>query len=202
MDIKAVGFDYIGVTAHLNGPSIFDVVGEITGHSFDEVKAVYGQHNAGFQVGSITKDQLWSAVASELDASGQIDKILAAAAADLPVVDPEMLAFVDKVRAAGYKTGLLSNLAPETPWDEGMRAAGVPNHFDVVMLSGDVGLAKPDPNLYRLFAGQLGVDTHELIFTDDRQASLAGVEFIGVRPIVFENLAQLKAQLTKLGVKL
>jgi putative hydrolase of the HAD superfamily len=71
--------------------------------------------------------------------------------AGLPPIDTEMRALIDRLRAAGrVKLGLLSNA--NRGWTERFRARGVAAFFDDVVVSADVGLAKPDPAIFRLAA--------------------------------------------------
>ena len=64
--------------------------------------------------------------------------------------EPDMIRVVRTARAAGIRTGLLSNSwgldYPREGWDE---------LFDVVVISGEVGLRKPDPAIYLLAAERL-----------------------------------------------
>jgi putative hydrolase of the HAD superfamily len=65
-----------------------------------------------------------------------------------------MLGAVEAARAAGVATGLLSNSwggREQYPYER------FDTLFDAVVISGEVGLRKPDPTIYRLAAGQLGL---------------------------------------------
>jgi putative hydrolase of the HAD superfamily len=197
---KAIGFDYLGVTAQLPAISIFDVISGLTAIPADAVRGAYQRHNSDFQTGKITRQELWTTIAHEIGASHLTSIIIEHADADLPIVDTVMLELVDAIKDAGYRVGLLSNLATGTPWDMALRQAGVDKHFDVVILSGDVKLAKPDPDLYRLFAARIGVELNELIFIDDRQTSLEGVEELGIMPILFTDRAELVEQLRRYNI--
>jgi epoxide hydrolase-like predicted phosphatase len=93
--------------------------------------------------------------------------------------DAGMLDVVRKVRAAGIRTGLLSNSwgfdYPREGWDQ---------IFDTVVISGEVGLRKPDPEIYALAADRLGLPAEAIVFVDDlgpnvRAAAEAGM--VGVR---------------------
>lgn len=94
-------------------------------------------------------------------------------------VVPSMLDVVRSARAAGVRTGLLSNSwgldYPRDGWDA---------LFDTVVISGEVGLRKPDPAIYALAAERLGMPPEEIVFVDDLAANVRGaVEagMVGVR---------------------
>ncbi|HSX01818.1 MAG TPA: HAD-IA family hydrolase [Candidatus Saccharimonadia bacterium] len=199
MALRAVGFDYLGVTALLPGRSIFELVAEITAVAPETVKAAYVRHHQAFQLGQINRDECWSLVATELGHGDKTARVLAACAQDKPQPDDRILALADTLRAHGYRVGLLTNLAPGE-WAEDLRAFGVHQHFDAALLSGETGLAKPDPRAFRLLAKQLGVATDELVFIDDRAESMAGVEALGIRPLLYESYDRLVMSLAKLGL--
>lgn len=118
-----------------------------------------------------------------------------------PLVDDEILALVDQLRATGYKLGLLTNLEVSS-WSESIRARGVDAHFDACLISGETGFAKPDHRAFTLLAERLGVPLDELLFIDDRPQSLTGIEQLGVTPVVYTGLAQLRADLVSHGITL
>jgi epoxide hydrolase-like predicted phosphatase len=75
--------------------------------------------------------------------------------------------------------------------------------FDVVVISAEVGLHKPQPEIYRLAAEQLGVEPEDCVFVDDLRENCAGAEAVGMASILHrdsdETIAQLEVQL---GVRL
>ena len=93
-----------------------------------------------------------------------------------------------------YKTGIISNAMSRTraliegPW--GMGAL-----FDAIVLSGEVGVMKPDPRIYLLALQQLEVQPGQAVFIDDFQHNIAGAQAIGMHGIHFHSPAQLVAEL-------
>lgn len=71
-----------------------------------------------------------------------------------------------------YKVGLLSNISSAT-MDDYFTRAERQQLFDSVVLSSDVGMVKPHPEIFELTAQRLGVDTSECIFIDDNAANCA-----------------------------
>jgi HAD superfamily hydrolase (TIGR01509 family) len=174
-------------------------VARLAGTDSETVRAAYHSHNRAFQVGSLSQKQLWRRVASDLRIEDRFQDLWDTARARLPRIDHEVLAFVDQVRAAGYRTGLLSNLAPRTPWHEQLYREGVDRHFDTICLSGDTGLAKPDPAAFADLAQKMGVAPGELVFIDDRPQAFQGVERLGVHTVAYSDLLQLRHELRSLG---
>jgi putative hydrolase of the HAD superfamily len=198
--IRAIGFDYTGVTANLPAGNIFEQIADFTGVEPVTVQDVYHRYNHDFQIGRLDEAALWRHVATDLGAADHFDEIWRTAVARLPTPNEPTLELVDAVRAAGYRVGLLSNLAAPSPWSEDFYRRGLDRHFDAVALSGETGFAKPNPEAFQLLANKLGVTTDELVFIDDRPGALAGVESIGVHPVLFTDLAKLKSDLRTLGL--
>ncbi|WP_197318555.1 HAD-IA family hydrolase [Saccharomonospora sp. NB11] len=94
------------------------------------------------------------------------------------------------LRAHGVRTALLSNAAGGPAAREAFA-----DRFDVVVFSGDVGVAKPDVAVFRLTADRLGVAPSECVFVDDSVRNVAGAVaagMVGVRHVgVEETLAEL-----------
>lgn len=96
---------------------------------------------------------------------------------------PMMQVAVQDIRAAGLRTALLSN-----SW--GM--ADYPRHlfpgmFDVVVISGEVGMRKPEERIFRHAAGLLGLDPAECVFIDDIEANIKAAEALGMTTILHHD---------------
>jgi putative hydrolase of the HAD superfamily len=140
------------------------------------------------------------AVAGDADRAETALAALEARLAGLPPVDADMRALVDRLRAAGrVKLGLLSNA--NRGWTERFRARGVAALFDDVVVSADVGLAKPDPAAFRLAAERLGVSPAACLMIDDQPQHLPGAAAVGMRTHLFEpaGVAALVARLVAEG---
>jgi putative hydrolase of the HAD superfamily len=109
---------------------------------------------------------------------------LEARLASLPHIDAEMRALVERLRAGKrVKLGLLSNA--DRGWTERLRARGM-GLFDDVVASGDVGVAKPDPAIFRLAAKRLGVAPEACLMIDDQAQHVDGARAAGLRAHLHE----------------
>jgi epoxide hydrolase-like predicted phosphatase len=81
-----------------------------------------------------------------------------------------------QARAAGVRVGLLSNSwgLSAYPWD---RLAA---SFDVRVISGEVGLRKPDPAIYELALDRLGVSADRTAFVDDLPGNVQVAQELGM----------------------
>jgi putative hydrolase of the HAD superfamily len=118
-------------------------------------------------------------------------------AASLPV--PAMYDTIRALRVAGFSTALLSN-----SWgcDEYPRA-DFPGLFDAVVLSGEVGMRKPEQEIFRHAAQTLGLAPGECVFIDDMKANVAAAQACGMTGVLHtETAATAKALQDLLGVPL
>jgi putative hydrolase of the HAD superfamily len=115
-----------------------------------------------------------AAAGAVVDAGGFVADVVGAAE---PV--PAMFELVDAVRARGLPTGLLSN-----SWGNDYPLDLLGPHFDDLVISAEVGLRKPDPQIYRLAAERLGVAPEACLFVDDLKANIAAAEAVGMTGVL------------------
>jgi len=70
--------------------------------------------------------------------------------------------------------------------------------FDTVVLSGELGIAKPTAEIYELTAMRLGVQPEECIMIDDSQINIDGACRVGMQGLYYENLEQCRKELNKI----
>lgn len=127
-------------------------------------------------------------------AEGLLQRMFAAC---VPV--PSMYDTIRALRGAGYGTALLSN-----SWgcDEYPRA-DFPGLFDVVVISGEVGMRKPEEAIFLHAAQALGLEPGECVFIDDIEANVAAATACGMTALLHTEAAGTAAALQDLlGVPL
>ena len=93
-----------------------------------------------------------------------------------------MLDLVGDLRAAGVRTGMLTNNAKEMRphwWP----VADWPALFDDIVDSHEVGIRKPNPAIYALALARLGVSAERSVFLDDLAANVEGAAAVGLPAI-------------------
>lgn len=100
-------------------------------------------------------------------------------------VRPEMVAALDAVIAAGYRTACLTNNVIAGPRDPAADAevAAVMARFDVVVESSKVGVRKPEPRFYEIACEALGVEPARCVFLDDLGVNLKPARAMGMTTI-------------------
>lgn len=93
--------------------------------------------------------------------------------------DP-MHAAVQAARAAGMATGLLSNSWGMDDYPRHL----FPGLFDVVVISAEVGMRKPEQRIFRHTAGLLGLTPQECVFIDDLEVNVVAAEAVGMTAVL------------------
>ncbi|MGY2573213.1 HAD family hydrolase [Vibrio sp. C8] len=74
--------------------------------------------------------------------------------------------------------------------------------FDGAIVSADVGLLKPQPEIYQTLLSQYELKASQTVFIDDMPYNVKGAESIGMAAIQFENVSQCDQALRSLGVQI
>lgn len=107
--------------------------------------------------------------------------------------EPRMHDLVRRVRSAGIRTALLSNSwGNDYPWDE------IDGLFDVVVISAEFGLRKPDPRIFRLTLDDLGTTGRNTVFIDDGPPNVEAAEMLELHAILHKEPETTYDQLTTL----
>jgi putative hydrolase of the HAD superfamily len=113
--------------------------------------------------------------------------------------DEEMIAAVGRARDSGVRTGLISNSWNLGHYDRDELA----RLFDGVVISAEVGLHKPEPEIYRLGAERIGVEPERCVFVDDLKENCAGAQAVGMTAVLHRGAGDTVPELERLlGVAL
>jgi putative hydrolase of the HAD superfamily len=113
--------------------------------------------------------------------------------------DEAMVAAVRDLRAAGLLTGLITNSWSTSHYDRAL----LKELFDTSVISAEVHMHKPQPEIYRLAAERLGVAPERCIFVDDLRENCEGAEAVGMTAVRHRAAPETIAKLTELtGVAL
>jgi putative hydrolase of the HAD superfamily len=108
--------------------------------------------------------------------------------------DEAMLGAVRAARAAGIRTGLVSNSWGTRRYDRAMLA----ELFDGVVISGEVGIRKPAPEMYLLGAERAGVAPHACVYVDDLPFNLPPAAELGMATVHHVDTAATIAEVERL----
>jgi epoxide hydrolase-like predicted phosphatase len=130
------------------------------------------------ETGEIDEDEFGEILGEMLGVEDRVDlvnRLFAEMRADVPMVDA-----VRTAKAAGVKTGLISNSIGAGRYDRSQ----FPEMYDAVVISAEVGMHKPQPEIYRLGAERVGLPPEECVFVDDLRENCEGAEAVGMTAIL------------------
>jgi epoxide hydrolase-like predicted phosphatase len=149
------------------------------------------------ETGRIDEEEFSRRVGKRLgvaNSDGLVDRLFAEI-----IPDGAMVAAVRRAKQAGVPTGLVSNSMGAGRYDRD----AFPELFDGVVISGEVGMHKPQPEIYRLGAERVGVPPQDCVFVDDLRENCEGAEAAGMTAILHRGAETTVPELERLlGVEL
>lgn len=188
--IKAFLFDNGGViTAGGVGGELSDRLGanlSISGaEAWKLLEPVFGEYIRA----KITEDELWREIESRYGKSISAEERDIWNKWDNMRVRPEMIDLVNRLKKDGYKVGMLSNVIPNT--EREIRKNGGYDAFDFLVLSCEVGYAKPEKEIYEIAMTNLeGIAPGEVVFLDDQATCLEPAKALGMETVLVKSSGQ------------
>jgi 2-haloacid dehalogenase len=112
---------------------------------------------------------------------------------------PETVKILKEIKDAGYPLVGLSNWSGETLPRVAHQFEFL-NWFDPLVLSGEVKMVKPDPDIYHYLLKEINREPGECIFIDDSEVNIQTAEKLGFEGIHFSSPQQLRDRLDQLGI--
>ncbi len=195
MPIDAVIWDLGGVLVRTEDRSYRVVWEEKLGLEKGELDRLVFEGEAGraAAIGKANAADIWLVIRDRFELSADEAQAIERDFWAGDVVDYMLIAMIRELRVS-YKTGLLSNGWPdlrhalEDVWE-------IADAFDEIIISAEVGFAKPEEKIYQLALDRLGVIADRTIFIDDFTANVDAASAMGMQTIHFQNADQAQAQL-------
>ena len=201
MALRAVVFDY-GIV--LTGPpdaAAHAVLLRITGLSEERFQSLYWADRHAYDEGKLTGIAFWQKFLREagLPPNQETAEELNRWDARLWTVEnPDLLAWQLAIKQRGLLTAILSNIG-DAVLASVEREFDWIHRFDARVWSYQLGIAKPDPTIYRHTLAELGVQPEETLFIDDKRANVEAARALGIQAIEFSSVGRLRQDLIALG---
>ena len=189
MSIKAVFFDLGGVILRTEYQAPRQHLAESFGMDYEDIeKIVFGGGLNGSaaraSLGEITEEEHWQNVMKALKLPvAEYERVRDEFFAG-DVIDHGILDFLRSIKPK-YKTGLISN-AWSALRDYIVREK-FDDAFDNIIISAEVGVAKPSARIYQVALEQLGVSPNEAVFVDDFIDNIEACEKLGMKGVHFKD---------------
>jgi putative hydrolase of the HAD superfamily len=193
--IKAVFFDLGGVILRTEFQAPRQHLAERLGMEYEDlVKLVFDSPSSlRSSRGEISDVEHWTEVVKRLKRPAAEMQAIRDEFFAGDVVDREIVEYLRSLRPR-YFVGLISNSWPDLR--DYIARQGFNDAFDHMVISGEVGVMKPEARIYQIALEQAGVKPGEAVFVDDMHANIEGCEKVGMRGIHFRDpesaLKQLK----------
>lgn len=151
------------------------------------------------QLGRMTEAALWQDVAAQLELD---EERLAAFRSDFwagDALDEELVAYIRSLRPQ-YQTAIISN------FNDSLRVSlertyPIAGDFDLIVVSAEEKVMKPDEQIYLLTLDRLGRQPAEAVFIDDSAANVGAAQAIGMHAVHYRPGLDVPAALAALGVR-
>lgn len=196
--IKAVIFDLGGVLVDNPAPGMFSHYAKTLNVTVKQLEKVYPKYEVDWQKGALTEEEFWKKVTTDLHVpqpnvtSLWLDGFLSSYHEK-----GEMFSLIKKLKSDGYTIALLSNTEvpimnyiKEKSWSD----------FDLFIYSCEVGMRKPDLEIYETTLSNLNINPEEAVFIDDKAENINAAKSIGMHAILFANPQQVISELHNVGL--
>ena len=200
MALRAVVFDY-GIV--LTGPpdaTAWANMLRITGLPEERFHSLYWIDRPALDEGKLTGLGFWQKLLRETGQPPDHAEELNRWDARLWTVEnPIMVAWQLKLKQRGLLTAILSNIGADVLASV-ERTFDWIHHFDVLVWSYQLGIVKPDPEIYRHTLRELGTNPEETLFIDDRRPNVEAARALGIQALEYSSVEQLREELIAAGL--
>ncbi len=186
---SAIFFDWSGVVADDSGDDFIEQLFKNVGATDVQAKEIIETYFVDFLKGTISETELWRVL--RRDYGFNITEAISKDFEKWPglVANKEIIKFAYDLKVQGYKIAVLTNIIK--PVYDIIKQTGQYDLFSDVVASCEVGMVKPNKEIYELALKNLGVIPQESIFIDDKIANIRAAEKIGFKTMLARNPQQI-----------
>lgn len=190
---STIFFDWSGVIADDNGDEYIRKSLTKAGVSESKVQEILEKYFSNFMLGNLLEIDYWNILKNKykLNIPDQYSGVYDDWKGAIP--NQNMIGLVNELKISGYKVGLITNIIK--PVFDIIKASGYYDIFDDTVASCEVGLIKPQPEIYTLALKRLDMKAQESIFIDDKQSNLDTAVRMGFETILAKDAQQIRYEL-------
>jgi putative hydrolase of the HAD superfamily len=178
-----------------------DAMVRITGQSAEQFEKFYWADRHAYDEGKLSGVMFWQKFAHDSNLSlsaANLDELNRQDALMWTTQNPAMVAWQRKLKTAGIRTAILSNMG-DSVLENIKREFRWIDDFDVLVWSYQLHLAKPDPAIYRHTLKELGTRPEETLFLDDKLVNVDAAKALGMKALEFTTVERLRDDLIARG---
>jgi putative hydrolase of the HAD superfamily len=199
LTLRAAIFDYGMVISRPQEPTAHARLREITGLDHESFEKHYWADRHAYDLGQLSGATYWPGFARHANitlSDEQIRELIENDVLMWSVTNDEMLAWIARLQHAGIRTAVLSNMGADLLRYIQQEFSWL-RYFDHLTWSCELGIAKPDPAIYRHTLEKLGVSAEETLFLDDKAENIAAAESVGLHSVQFTTMHKLACDLAE-----
>jgi len=197
---RVVVFDYGEVISVSQSAADRAALVELSGLETDLFWELYDRYREDLDQGVTLPREYWNLVARDAGAEWSPATLQQLWAADIRSwisVEPGTVQLLAELHAGGTRVALLSNAGFD--FSDPFRHSPMAAYFEAMFVSAELGLIKPDPEIYRVAARELGISLEQMVFIDNKKINVDAAVALGVTGHVFTTVAELRAFLESLA---
>jgi putative hydrolase of the HAD superfamily len=198
---RTVIFDYGGVISLPPSAADREVIAGLAGVGGDGESfwRAYFAHRDGLDEGSGVA-AYWQAIADDIGArwgTARVHELWAADFRSWLSINPGTIEVLADLKAGGTALALLSNAGAD--YGSYFRRGLLGDFFAACYVSGELGLLKPQPEIYRHVLDDLAIRADEAVFIDNNEANVRSAQALGITGHLFTDVTALRAFLASLA---
>lgn len=161
---------------------------------------LYDRYREDLDQGVTLPREYWGLIARDAGVEwgpAQLQLLWAADIRSWISVEPGTVELLAELHAGGTRVSLLSNAGFD--FSDPFRHSPMAAYFEAMFVSAELGLIKPDPEIYRVTAHELGIPLERMVFIDNKKINVDAAAALGVTGHVFTSVAELRVFLESLA---
>lgn len=193
---RALIWDMGGVLVRNMDPSIRGKLAAPYGMTYMDLENLFFGNEVAVKasIGQATEADSWKYVQNKLNIPAEKMPEFIDTFYSCDKFDQDLYAFTMELKPR-YLVGLLSNAYPETRASLARRFPHFYDLFDATIFSAEVGMAKPNPQIYHLMLDRLEIEPQAGVFVDDFIENVEGARAVGMHAIHFRSSQQVRDEL-------
>ncbi len=196
--VRAIILDYGGVISQPQNSQIINDILRSLGQEYDGFKEVYRSQRGRYDSGQISGEEYWINILRHygLEPSGfEIAHLIREDVRSWMQINEAMIQFITECRGKMHRLAMISNMTTDS-------LAFIKEHFqwlelfDELILSCEIGINKPDRQIYEACLRRLNMCPNECLFVDDSIENVKGAMELGMHAIQFRDFSEFLLELS------
>jgi putative hydrolase of the HAD superfamily len=197
---RVVVFDYGEVISVSQSEADRRTLVAISGLDPAEFWKLYDRYREDLDQGVTLPREYWTLIADDAGVEwspAQLQQLWAADIRSWISVEPGTVELLAALHQGGTRVALLSNAGFD--FSDPFRHSPMAQFFEAMFVSAEMGLIKPDPEIYRVTAAELGITLEQMVFIDNKKINVDAAVALGVTGHVFTTVVELRTFLESLA---